>query len=122
MDDDPMVRETMRRQLTVFGYEVVASMEGREAVAVFEQARGSGQPFDAVILDLLVPAGWGGEQTLPELVRLDPGVKALVCSGSLTGTAERYERQGFCGVLSKPYALGELRGLLDAVLSPSCGR
>jgi hypothetical protein len=31
----------------------------------------------------MVADGWGGERTLDELLKLDPEVKALVCSGSL---------------------------------------
>jgi CheY-like chemotaxis protein len=119
MDDERMIRETMRRQLAIFGYEVVAVADGREAVAAFRLAREAGQPFDAVILDLVVPTGWGGEQTLSELLKLDPGVKALVCSGSMAGTVRDYERKGFCGVLGKPYAMGELRVMVQAALPPT---
>lgn len=119
MDDSLIVRDTMRQQLVLLGYEVVASCDGQEAREVFRQAREAGQPFDAVILDLMVPTGWGGEQTLTELLKLDPGVKALVCSGSLSNPAGHYKRLGFRGVLSKPYALGELRGVVEAVLSPA---
>ena len=122
MDDDPLVRETMRRQLAIFGYEVADVVHGEEAVSVFRQALEARRPFDVVILDLMVPGGWGGERTLPELTKLDPGVKALVCSGSLSGPTAEYERKGFCGVLSKPYAIGDLRGAVEAALqSPECG-
>ena len=116
MDDDRMVRETMRRQLAIFGYEVATAVHGEDAVSAYRQAREAGQPFDAVILDLMVADGWGGEQTLSELLKLDPAVKALACSGSLSGPVGDYERKGFCGVLSKPYAMGELRGVLEATL------
>ncbi len=120
MDDDRMVRETMCRQLAIFGYEVVAAVRGEDAVSAYRQARESGRPFDAVILDLMVPDGWGGEQTLSELLKLDPCVKALVCSGSLSGLVADYQRKGFCGVLSKPYAMGELRGVVEAAF-PAAG-
>jgi len=119
MDDDRMVRETMRRQLAIFGYEVAATGHGEDAVSSYRQASEAGQPFDAVILDLLVSEGWGGEQTLSELLKLDPGVRALACSGSLSGPVGDYERKGFCGVLSKPYAMGELRGVLEAAFPAS---
>ena len=116
MDDDRMVRETMHRQLAICGYEVTAAVHGEDAVSAYRQARDAGLPFDAVILDLMVDAGWGGERTLVELQRLDPGVKALVCSGSLAGPRAHYEQQGFRGVLGKPYALADLRGQIEAVL------
>jgi len=120
MDDDRMVLETMRRQLAIFGYEVATAAHGEDAVSAYRQAREAGQPFDAIILDLIVSNGWGGERTLSELLKLDPGVKALVCSGSLSGPVSDYERKGFCGVLSKPYAMRELRGVVEAAL-PATG-
>ena len=121
MDDDRMVRETMRRQLAICGYEVTAAVHGEDALSAYLQAREEGRPFDAVILDLMVPTGWGGEQTLDELLRLDPEVKALVCSGSLEGPKAHYEKKGFRGVLGKPYSLSDLRGMLEAVLPAQAG-
>ena len=116
MDDDRMVRETMRRQLAIFGYEVATAVHGEDAVSVYRQAREAGQPFDAVILDLMVANGWGGEQTMSELLKLDPDVKALVCSGSLSGPVADYKRKGFCGVLNKPFDMKELCGMVEAAL------
>jgi hypothetical protein len=84
----------------------------------YEQARGNGKPFDKVVLDLLVDGGWGGEQALAELWKLDPGVKAMVCSGSLDASPEAYARQGFGGVLGKPYSLSELHLKVEMTLFP----
>jgi CheY-like chemotaxis protein len=117
MDDNQMVREMMRRQLAVFGFEVELAAEGRAAVAVYAKARLEGKPFDMVILDLLVDEGWGGEQALAELRKLDPGVKAMVCSGLLSAPVKTYVRKGFGCVLSKPYSLAELRLKLEEMLA-----
>jgi len=117
MDDESQVREIMYRQLAICGYEVMAAVHGEEAVKAYSQALEAGRPFDAVILDLLVANGWGGERTLDELLRLDPGVRALVCSGTLAGPRKHYEKKGFRGFIGKPYTLAELRGELETVLS-----
>lgn len=116
MDDERQVREMMCLQLAVSGYEVTASAHGEDALNAYRRARESGRLYDAVILDLLVPDGWGGERTLAELLQFDPGVKALVCSGTLDGSREHYERKGFRGVLGKPYTLAELCRELEALL------
>lgn len=116
MDDDSRVRDIMRRQLVICGYEVVAAAEGQTAVIAYEQARAGGRPFDVVILDLMVSGGWGGDKTLDELLKLDPGVKALCCSGTLEGPSEDYLKKGFRGVLGKPYMLNELRGMVEATV------
>ena len=118
MDDDRTIRETMRRQLAICGFEVVPTAHGEEALTAFLEAKESGRPFDVVILDLMVDDGWGGEQTLRELLRLDPAVRALVCSGSLNCSKAYYQEKGFLGALAKPYSLDELRGEIDALLPP----
>jgi len=78
MDENPMVRETMRRQLIVLGYEVALAADSRDAVAACERACQEGRPFAVVILGVLVDGGWGGAQTLDELKKFAPGSKALV--------------------------------------------
>lgn len=117
MDDDRLMREMLRRQLAVFGFEVETFVDGREAVESYLRARDGGKPFDAVILDLVVDGDWGGERTLAELQRVAPGVKAMVCSGSLAKPAESYRRQGFSAVLGKPYSLTDLRLKLEEMLA-----
>lgn len=116
MDDHPMVRETMRRQLVVFGFEVELAADGEAAVAAYERARVEGRPFDLVVLDRLVEGGWGGERTLVELRRLDSGVRGLLSCAALDARPEAYLRQGFGAVLEKPYSLAELGLKLDEVL------
>jgi CheY-like chemotaxis protein len=118
MDDNQPVREVMRRQLAVFGFEVELAAEGREAVAAYARARWEGKPFDMVVLDLLVDGGWGGEQALAEIRRIDRAVKAMLCSGFLSKPVESYVRQGFGSVLGKPYTLAELREKLEETLAP----
>lgn len=116
MDDDRLVREMMHRQLAICGYEVTVTSRGEDAVSAYRRAREEGRPFDGVILYLMVGDGWGGERTLAELLSFDPGVKALVVSGSLDGPRTHYERKGFRGILGKPYSLEELRREVEAVL------
>jgi len=117
MDDEQLMREMLRRHLAVFGYETEAFADGRAAVDAYARAREEGRLFDAVILDWFVNGGWGGERTMAELLALDPGVKVMVCSGSLSGPDEGYLRQGFRAVLGKPYTLGELRLKLESMLA-----
>ena len=53
---------------------------------------------------------------LGELRRLDPDVKALLCSGSLSGKTAEYLALGFRAVLAKPYSLGALRSVVEGVV------
>ena len=74
------------------------------AVGAYESAKGQGRPFNVVILDLTIRDGVGGQETIRELLKIDPAVKAIVMSGYLNDPAVlEPERYGFKGVLTKPF-------------------
>lgn len=113
MDDEEIIREVAVQALETSGHRATAVAEGKEAVRAFVEARAAGRPFDVVILDLTVPGGMGGEQTVRELLRIDPGARVIVSSGySSNPVMARYRDYGFCAVVPKPY---ELNVLLHAV-------
>jgi DNA-binding NarL/FixJ family response regulator len=77
VDDHPMWRDAVERDLQQAGYDVVAvAADGREALARFRAARPQ-----VLVLDLQIPAPDGVAVTT-EVVRQDPGVRVLVLSAS----------------------------------------
>jgi two-component system, cell cycle sensor histidine kinase and response regulator CckA len=118
MDDEDIVRDVLHRSLTHLGYVVVSAHEGNEAIALYEQALKSGQPFDAVIMDLTIPGGMGGKDAVIKLREIDPGVKAIVSSGySDDPIMARFRDYGFSGVVSKPYTLKALSETVHSVIA-----
>ena len=84
---------------------------------MFVQAQGSGQAFAAVILDLTVPGGMGGKETMARLLEIDPQVKAVVSSGySDDPIMADFQKYGFSGVIAKPYRISELGKILHEVV------
>jgi two-component system cell cycle sensor histidine kinase/response regulator CckA len=119
MDDDATVREVLSKMLSKLGYEPVLAQAGEEALELFTRGQTSGEPFDAVILDLTVPGGMGGIETVQHLMAQDPLVKAVVSSGYSDNSAMAdFEEYGFRGVIAKPYRLAELGKILHEVLNP----
>lgn len=118
MDDQEVVRQTLDQMLKVLGYQVVSSCDGSEALELYRKGKESGKPFDAVILDLTVPGGMGGIETIMKLVAIDSEVKAIVSSGYSTDPIMADYRQfGFTGVISKPYDAHQLSKILKEVLN-----
>jgi len=77
VDDHPMWRDAVERDLVAAGMEVVAvAANGREALARYPATRP-----DVVVLDLQIPAPDGIAVTA-ELSRQDPDVRVLVLSAS----------------------------------------
>lgn len=117
MDDEVLVRDVAREMLELLGYESSFAEDGTKAVELYKDALRSGSPFEAVILDLTVPHGMGGVETLKELLKLDPAVKAIVSSGySKDPIMSYYPKYGFSGVIVKPYRVSEFSRAIKAVL------
>ena len=120
MDDDEQVRRATSEVLRELGYEVDSVSEGAQAVEKYADARKSGHPYDAVVLDLTVAGGMGGKQAIARLLEADPHVNALCASGYANDPIMAdYASYGFKGVITKPYRGEELAEKLHRVLERS---
>ena len=117
MDDEDFIRDLATAMLRKMGYEVTVAPDGQAAVSIYQEALEAGRTFDAVILDLTVPGGMGGKDTLQQLKSLDPTVKAIVSSGySNDPVMANHSRFGFCAAVKKPYLVEEMSRVLDTVI------
>jgi two-component system, cell cycle sensor histidine kinase and response regulator CckA len=84
------------------------------------QAKAFGKEFAAVILDLTVPGGMGGKETMARMLEIDPQVRAIVSSGySNNQIMADCLPYGFKGIIAKPYKLSELGKILHKVIMGS---
>jgi len=117
MDDELAVRTTTGALLRQLGYAVVLAERGEQALSLYREAAGRGEPFDLVMLDLTVRGGMGGAQTLEALRGLSPAVRVIACSGYGDDPILRDPRRhGFQGALAKPYRLAELAEVVARAL------
>ncbi len=118
LEDDPLVRALIVRNLTSQQYEVTETAEGSETVRAYQEARQNGRPFDLVILDLSIPNGMGGVRAMEKLRQLDPEVLAIVSSGySDDPVMAKPASYGFAAVLPKPYEPADMIRLVKSVLA-----
>jgi len=117
MDDEAIVRDVSGAMLKYIGYEVDFAKNGMETIELYRKAKKSGSPFDVVILDLTIPGGMGGKEAIKKLIKIDPGIKAIVSSGySDDPIMSNFREYGFSGVLLKPYIIQELSEVLYKVM------
>jgi CheY-like chemotaxis protein len=117
MDDEPLIRELAVSGLGHLGYDVDTVADGAEALQVYREARESGKPFSAVIMDLTIPGGMGGKEAIKQLLALDPAARAIVSSGySNDAVMANFKQFGFKGVVSKPYKVEELAEAVNSIL------
>ena len=99
------------------GYEVEYAENGDKAIDLYRQAEVSGHSFDLVIMDLTIPGGMGGKETIKELLVHCPDVRAIVSSGYFNDPVmAEYEKYGFKGVVTKPFTLQDLTKIVKNVL------
>ncbi len=120
MDDEKMIRNLAKQILSRLGYEPEVAKDGIEAIELYKRAKDSDKPYDAVILDLTIKGGMGGKDTVKALMEIDPQVKAIVSSGySNDPVMTNFRAYGFIGALPKPYAMKDLKDMLNQALGKS---
>jgi two-component system cell cycle sensor histidine kinase/response regulator CckA len=117
MDDDEQICSLTASMLESLDYKYDIARSGEDAIMLYKRYLNIGRPYDAVIMDLTVIGGMGGEEAFRVLHDLDRDVRAIVSSGyDNDEMARQYLEMGFCGYLTKPYRVTDLGKVLKAVL------
>ncbi len=108
VDDEPNIRRMVGALLQGEGYDIDEAANGTQALTVARDT-----PPDAVLLDLMMPGGLDGLQTLEQLRRVFPDVPVVMMSGKASlSDAVRATKLGAFQFLEKPLTP---EGLLVAV-------
>ena len=110
VDDEPNIRRMVGALLQAEGFETAEAANGAAAVSAARDT-----PPDAILLDLMMPGGPDGLQTLEQLKQQLPDVPVVMMSGKATlADAVRATKLGAFQFLEKPLTP---EGLLVAVRS-----
>ena len=103
IDDNPAIHEDYRKILTgrddtqisaaeaaLFGepqsalsrptFDVDSAMQGRDGVELARRALLEGRPYSVAFVDMRMPPGWDGLETIENLWKVDPDIQVVVCS------------------------------------------
>jgi len=61
-------------------FDISFAPQGRDGVALVQQALGAGRPFAMAFVDMRMPPGWDGLETIERLWAVDPRVQVVICS------------------------------------------
>lgn len=118
MDDELAVLESLEDMLMFLGYDYVSVREGNKAIRMYTEALEKNEKFDAVMLDLTIKGGMGGKETIRELIKIDPEIKAIVASGYSNGPViSEYKDYGFKACIVKPFDTEELSTVINKVIA-----
>ncbi len=112
MDDQDIILDSMSAVLQEFNFETFVAKNGNEVLEIYKKT-----PFDLAVLDITIPGGMGGVETLSELKKLNPKIKAIVSSGySKDSALSNALKLGFSDILEKPYKIQELISKINSLL------
>ena len=75
MDDYKFVRELSVATLESFGHKVDSAVDGKETIEKYISVADTADSFDVIIMDLTIPGGMGGKETINKLLTIEPAHK-----------------------------------------------
>jgi len=111
VEDETVVRESVRDWLVEDGYDVECAETGEEALERIKQ-----QEFGVIVLDLRLP-GVDGLQVFEQAKELKPETKGVIITAYPSKeTREKAQRLGLLDFLAKPFKVDDLEKLIGAAL------
>ncbi len=111
VDDEPIVRESIRDWLKDAGYQVTTAETGEEALKMMET-----QDFSILVLDVRLP-GKTGIQILKEIKALKPQIKSIIITAYPSAElAVEAMKLGAIDYLIKPIIPDDLEKLIQETL------
>lgn len=93
-----------RKLLSSLGYKVISSENGRKAVDYIKKKK-----VDLVLLDMIMEDDFSGLDTYKEIIKFNPGQKAIIVSGfSETEQVKEAMKLGVGKYIKKPYDVDEI--------------
>jgi CheY-like chemotaxis protein len=110
VDDDASIRECLCLALGDEGYAVAAAVDGLQALTRIKEA-----PPDLILLDMNMPSMDGWE--FVRAYRHQAGPHAPIIVMTAHDAAARATQVGVASMLTKPFELDEITGLIQSLLA-----
>ena len=88
-------------------FEIEDAYQGQEALQMITQACAKGMEFDVAVVDMRMPPGWDGVETVERLWQVDPDLQVIICTAfsdySWDEVSERLGVHDKLLILKKPF-------------------
>ncbi|MCB9854708.1 MAG: response regulator [Phycisphaerales bacterium] len=117
--DEAELFGTSPASAVVEGYELDSAYQGRDALALVEGSLRKGLPYALAFVDVRMPPGWDGIETVARLWPVDPNLQIVICTAySDYSWDQMIEKLGLNDrllILKKPFDNVEVRQLASAL-------
>ena len=149
IDDNPSIHDDFRRILcasvtrndvmeaaesALFGpeperietpaFEIDSAFQGREGLELVARAADSGRPYAMAFVDVRMPPGWDGVETITQIWRAYPDLQIVICTAysdySWEGIVQHLGRSENLVILKKPFDNIEALQLAHALTRKWC--
>ena len=94
-------------------YSLEYALGGQQALQMLVDSRKAGQPFAMAFVDMRMPPGWDGLETIERMWQEDPGLQVVICTAysdySWDELEARVQSADNLFLLSKPFDMMEIR-------------
>jgi PAS domain S-box-containing protein len=119
LDDEDYIRQVIDSMLSSLGYAVISRKSGEELVDLFKAEIETNKTLKGIIVDLTIPGGMGGIETLQAIRKIDGHVPVFVTSGYADDPAIADPgAYGFTASIRKPFTISELAEKLMTPVKP----
>lgn len=100
-------------------FEIDSAYQGQQALAMVQSAIAEQRPYRMAFVDVRMPPGWDGVETIAEIRKVDPNMHFVICTAysDYTPAAAQQKvglRDGLL-FIAKPFDLTLVRKLADAL-------
>jgi two-component system, sensor histidine kinase and response regulator len=101
------------------GFELDCADQGQTGLGMVQRALQSGRPYAMAFVDMLMPPGWDGVETIEHLWRVDPDLQIVICTAfadlSWDEVTQRLGQSDQLLILRKPFDSIEVWQLANAL-------
>ncbi|MNQ29153.1 Phytochrome-like protein cph2 [compost metagenome] len=100
-------------------FQIDSAYQGKEALELVERALADSRPYALAFIDMRMPPGWDGLETIEHLWNADPNLQIALCTAysdySWEAVAERLQFGDQLLILKKPFDILEIRQMANAL-------
>ena len=101
------------------GFRIESAHQGQEALKLVQQAEKAGDPFVMAFVDVRMPPGWDGVETLEQIWKCSPNLQAVICTAysdySWDDMTRKLGQSDNLLILKKPFETVEVLQLAHAL-------